>query len=123
MSPTRWPSRASAAARFADTVDLPTPPLPLEIASTLPSIGISSGVGGAGTAGACAGRARAAGPAPPPPPPPPHAPPRPPSDLPARNPQHFAEHRHFVGGGRRRARGCRRGAGPGRGTGAPPPPP
>src|SRR2546427_422994 len=54
IRPTRWPSRASAAARFADTVDFPTPPLPLEIASTLPSPGISSGVGGAG--GVAAGR-------------------------------------------------------------------
>src|SRR6267378_1474304 len=51
ISPTRWPSRASAAARFAETVDFPTPPLPLEIANTLPSAGISFGVGGAGGAG------------------------------------------------------------------------
>src|SRR5882672_730347 len=51
ISPTRWPSRASAAARFAETVDFPTPPLPLEIANTLPSPGISFGVGGAGGAG------------------------------------------------------------------------
>src|SRR6266702_3391664 len=53
---TRCPSRASAAARFAATVDLPTPPLPLEIASTLPRDGISAGVGGGGGVGA-AGRA------------------------------------------------------------------
>src|SRR6266576_809798 len=51
ISPTRWPSRASAAARFAETVDFPTPPLPLEIARTLPRCGSSSGVGGAGGAG------------------------------------------------------------------------
>ncbi len=65
IRPTRCPSCASAAARFADTVDFPTPPLPLEIARTLPSDGISSGVGGAG--GAAAGRpdGRAAGCAPP----------------------------------------------------------
>src|SRR6185312_3761403 len=55
---TRYPSRARAAARFAETVDLPTPPLPLEIARTLPRPGISSGVGGAGgAAGRPAGRA------------------------------------------------------------------
>ena len=30
----RWPSRSNAAARFTESVDLPTPPLPLAIAST-----------------------------------------------------------------------------------------
>src|SRR3989454_942627 len=60
IRPTRWPSRASAAARFADTVDFPTPPLPLEIASTLPSPGISSGVGGAGGVAAARADGRAA---------------------------------------------------------------
>src|SRR5256714_3560852 len=32
--PVRWPRPANAAARLTDTVDLPTPPLPLAIAST-----------------------------------------------------------------------------------------
>ena len=31
------PSRAKAAARFTETVDLPTPPLPLAMAITLPT--------------------------------------------------------------------------------------
>src|SRR5438876_11320654 len=62
MSATRCPSRASAAARFADTVDLPTPPLPLEIASTLPSDGISSGVGGGGGGGGVGAAGRPDGP-------------------------------------------------------------
>ncbi len=30
----RWPSRSNAAARFTESVDLPTPPLPLAIART-----------------------------------------------------------------------------------------
>ncbi len=30
----RWPSRSKAAARFTESVDLPTPPLPLAIART-----------------------------------------------------------------------------------------
>src|SRR5437773_10209159 len=43
------PKRASATARFAETVDLPTPPLPDEIARTVPRWGSSTGVGGGGT--------------------------------------------------------------------------
>src|SRR6058998_1417441 len=50
MSPTRWPCRASATARFTETVDFPTPPLPDETATTLPRLGSSTGVGGGGTA-------------------------------------------------------------------------
>src|SRR2546430_14018290 len=50
MSPTRWPRRASATARFAETVDFPTPPLPDETATTCPRLGSSTGVGGGGTA-------------------------------------------------------------------------
>jgi len=50
MRPTRRPWRASAAARFTETLDLPTPPLPEETASTLPRCGSSTGVGGGGTA-------------------------------------------------------------------------
>src|SRR6266705_1150084 len=46
MSPTLWPARASATARFADTVDFPTPPLPDEMASTLPRCGSSTVVDG-----------------------------------------------------------------------------
>src|SRR5438034_188965 len=51
MSPTRCPPprRARATARFAETVDLPTPPLPDEIARTVPRWGSSTGVGGGGT--------------------------------------------------------------------------
>src|ERR1043166_2488367 len=49
MRPTRCPARANATARLADTVDLPTPPLPDEIARTLPRCGSSTGVGGGGT--------------------------------------------------------------------------
>src|SRR5881397_649493 len=51
ISPTRCPPprRASATARFAETVDLPTPPLPDEIARTAPRWGSSTGVGGGGT--------------------------------------------------------------------------
>src|SRR5881392_1461560 len=49
MSPTRWPARASATARFAETVDLPTPPLPDEMATTVPRWRSSTGVGGGGT--------------------------------------------------------------------------
>src|SRR5260370_1139813 len=68
MSPTRWPARASATARFAETVDLPTPPLPDEIARPVPRAGSSTGVGGGGTPpgpvpGAASRRARS-GPAP-----------------------------------------------------------
>src|SRR5205814_7271437 len=51
MRPTRCPARASATATLADTVDLPTPPLPDEIARTLPRCGNSTGVGGGGTPG------------------------------------------------------------------------
>src|SRR2546426_62822 len=51
MRPTRRPWRASAAARFTETLDLPTPPLPEETASTLPRCGNSTGVGGGGTGG------------------------------------------------------------------------
>src|SRR2546428_13975540 len=50
ITPTRWPCRASAAARLAETVDFPTPPLPEDTASTRPRCGIASGVGGGGTA-------------------------------------------------------------------------
>src|SRR5438445_2854316 len=53
---------ASAVARFTEMVDLPTPPLPEETASTLPRCGSSTGVGGGGTAaapGASPGRAPA----------------------------------------------------------------
>src|ERR1051325_6975450 len=49
MRPTRCPARANATATLADTVDLPTPPLPDEIARTLPRCGSSTGVGGGGT--------------------------------------------------------------------------
>ena len=52
MSPTRLPRAASAMATFTDTVDLPTPPLPDEMATTLSIPGTAIGVG-AGTA-ACA---------------------------------------------------------------------
>src|ERR1700710_1366503 len=41
--PTRWPSCASATARLAATVDLPTPPLPLATATTWRTSGIRSG--------------------------------------------------------------------------------
>ena len=46
-SPTRAPVAASAAPRLADTVDLPTPPLPLPIASTwaTPSSALRSALG------------------------------------------------------------------------------
>src|SRR3989442_14459491 len=50
MRPTRRPGRASAAGGFTETLDLPTPPLPEETASTLPRCGSSTGVGGGGTA-------------------------------------------------------------------------
>src|SRR2546423_6623306 len=50
MSPPRGPRRASATARFAETVDFPTPPLPEETATTCPRLGSSTGVGGGGTA-------------------------------------------------------------------------
>src|SRR6266550_9079843 len=59
IRPTRCPAWASAAATFAATVDLPTPPLPLDTASARPRCGISTGVGGGGTAPG-AGRAVAA---------------------------------------------------------------
>src|SRR2546422_573023 len=74
ISPTRWPSRARAAARLAETVDFPTPPLPDEIARAAPRLGCSIGVGGGGTPpraaapAACAAPARAAPPSPVPPP-------------------------------------------------------
>src|ERR1043166_303626 len=48
MSPTRWPSAASAMARFTATVLFPTPPLPELTAMTRPSRGSSLGAG-AGT--------------------------------------------------------------------------
>src|SRR5207248_9094093 len=51
MRPTRCPARASATATLADTVDLPTPPFPDEIARTLPRCGSSTGVEGGGTPG------------------------------------------------------------------------
>src|SRR5437773_3033270 len=50
MSATRFSAQAMATARFAETVDFPTPPLPEEIARTLPRLGCSMGVGGGGTA-------------------------------------------------------------------------
>src|SRR3569623_720233 len=50
MSPTRSPCFARATARFTDTVDLPTPPLPLEIAMMRPRFGYATGVGAGGTA-------------------------------------------------------------------------
>src|SRR5438309_11281983 len=64
IRPTRCPAWASAAATFAATVDLPTPPLPLDTASARPRCGISTGVGGGGTEPG-AGRAVAAARAPP----------------------------------------------------------
>src|SRR2546422_11654443 len=50
ITPTRWPGGGRAAARLAETVDFPTPPLPEDTASTRPRCGIASGVGGGGTA-------------------------------------------------------------------------
>src|SRR5665213_1369158 len=50
MRPTRRPRFASATARFTDTVDFPTPPLPLEIAMMRPRCGYATGVGAGGTA-------------------------------------------------------------------------
>src|SRR5256712_13269908 len=64
ISPTRCPAWASAAATFAATVDLPTPPLPLDTAMARPRCGIATGVGGGGTAPG-AGRGVAAARAPP----------------------------------------------------------
>src|SRR5213080_4120265 len=57
ISPTRCPPprRASATARFAETVDLPTPPLPDEIARMVPRWGSSTGVGGGDAARTGAG--------------------------------------------------------------------
>src|SRR2546430_17156733 len=78
MRPTRCPARASATATLADTVDLPTPPFPDEIARTLPRCGSSTGVEGGGTPAGAGGGAPgpgAAAPAPPPAPFIPHAPP------------------------------------------------
>src|SRR3954462_7504066 len=49
ISPTRAPCFASATARLTATVDLPTPPLPLETAMMFPRFGYATGVG-AGTA-------------------------------------------------------------------------
>src|SRR2546430_678851 len=64
MRPTRCPARASATATLADTVDLPTPPFPDEIARTLPRCGSSTGVEGGGTpAGAVRGAPAAGAPA------------------------------------------------------------
>src|SRR5258708_19139717 len=51
IRPTRWPARASATARLAETVDLPTPPFPDDTASALPRCGMATGVGGGGTEG------------------------------------------------------------------------
>ena len=51
ISPTRRPAAASATARFAETVDFPTPPFPEEIAMIRPRSGIS------GAGGGCAGPA------------------------------------------------------------------
>lgn len=50
IRPTRCPALASAMARFEATVDFPTPPLPDEIAMTLPRFGSDSWAGGGGTA-------------------------------------------------------------------------
>src|SRR5215212_5737261 len=52
MRPTLNPARASATARLAATVDFPTPPLPDEIATILPRLGCSDGMGGWGAAAA-----------------------------------------------------------------------
>src|SRR5690348_3470019 len=49
INPTRAPLFASATARFVETVDLPTPPFPLETAITLPSSGYVTGCCGGGT--------------------------------------------------------------------------
>src|SRR5579864_368119 len=54
MRPTRAPLRAKATARLTETVDFPTPPLPLETAMTCPRLGYATGVG-------ADGRGRAAG--------------------------------------------------------------
>src|SRR5688500_1021055 len=64
MIPTRAPVAASAMARFVATVDLPTPPFPLDTAMTRPRFGYATGVGADGrgcAAGAVfiTGRARA----------------------------------------------------------------
>src|SRR5665213_2863482 len=48
MRPTRAPDRASDTARFTATVDLPTPPLPLDTAMTRPRFGRYTGVGAGG---------------------------------------------------------------------------
>src|SRR4029450_5340250 len=45
MSPPRAPADASAIARFVATVDLPTPPFPLDTAMMRPSVGYDTGVG------------------------------------------------------------------------------
>ena len=60
ITPTRCPACASATARFAATVDLPTPPLPDEIARILPEVGmLAPACGGGGTLGGAARRRRA----------------------------------------------------------------
>src|SRR5687767_5380935 len=56
MIPTRAPVAASAMARFVATVDLPTPPFPLETAMMRPRFGYGMGVGADGR-GAAAGAA------------------------------------------------------------------
>src|SRR5579862_396067 len=48
MRPTRAPLFARATARLTETVDLPTPHLPLETAITRPRCGYATGVGAAG---------------------------------------------------------------------------
>ena len=59
-SPTRWPCRASATARFTATVDFPTPPLPEATATMDATSGSSSGgfwpcpASGAGGGALCA---------------------------------------------------------------------
>src|SRR2546423_12313008 len=79
MRPPGGPARAGATATLVDTVDLPTPPLPDEIARTLPRCGRSTGVGGGGTpAGPARGAGCAGGARPAPPPGAVTRPPRPP---------------------------------------------
>src|ERR1700731_1542982 len=50
MRPTRFPDFASETAMLTATVDLPTPPLPLETAMIFPSPGRATGVGADGRA-------------------------------------------------------------------------
>src|SRR5580693_52881 len=52
IKPTLDPDRPSATARFTATVDLPTPPLPIDTAMIRPRFGYAFGVVAAGRAGA-----------------------------------------------------------------------